>query len=101
MEEVFEPVIEVTEYFDGPRKGVALFCGAPHTFTSRFLDATEYRGDFESVDIFELVPINASPAARPILANARFRQAQSRSTREPGQLRSLEVSWHAFAQAGT
>ena len=100
MEDVFEPVLEVTEYFDGPRRGIALFKGTRHTFTSKFLDSAEYRRDFESVDIFELVPIDLPHGATAILANARFRTAAVQPTLEPGQLRALEACWQPIEQAG-
>jgi hypothetical protein len=54
----FEPVHEVSEYYDGPRAGIALFNGDRYRFRSRFLDVTECKGDFESVDIFELARLN-------------------------------------------
>jgi hypothetical protein len=98
VEEVFEPVLEVTEYFDGPRKGIALLQGKPHAFSSRFLDATEYRSDVESVDIFELVPVGAPAGAIPVLANAQFRVVSPQPVPPPGQLRRLEVRWQVFAQ---
>jgi hypothetical protein len=99
MQDVFESVIEVTEYFDGPRQGIALLHGRPYAFSSRFLDATEYSGDFESVDIFELVPVGAPAGAMPVLANAQFRVASPQAAQPPSGVRHLEVCWHVFAQA--
>ena len=34
----FEDVLEVSEYFDGPRTGVALYLGSPHKFRSLWRD---------------------------------------------------------------
>ena len=100
MEDLFEPVLEVSEYYDGPRKGIALFNGRPHSFTSRYLDATQHQGDFESVDIFELIPLAAPAGARPALANAQFRLVSSQPAQAPGQIRALEVRWQVLARAG-
>lgn len=94
--EHYEPVLEVTDYFDGPRAGIAHFRGAPHRFQSRLLDATEYRGDFESVDIFELSPVNQTGATVPILAHAVFRVANDKSSSFP---RQLEVQWQIIEQS--
>jgi hypothetical protein len=100
MEDVYEPVLEVSEYYDGPRKGVALLEGKPHAFTSRYLDATQHRGDFESVDIFELVPLGAPAGASPVLANAYFRVVSAQPLLPPGEIRTLEVTWDVFERAG-
>ena len=94
---MFKPVLEVSEYFDGPRKGVALLDGKPHTFSSQFLDTNEYRGNFESVDIFELLPLGAAIGTSPLLANAQFRAASSQPAQALGQLRALEVRWQVFS----
>jgi hypothetical protein len=61
VKEDFEPVLEVVDYYDGPRSGTALFQGAPHFFQSRMLDVFERKGDFESVDFFELRRVGSSP----------------------------------------
>ena len=98
MEDVFEPVLEVTEYFDGPRKGIALLHGKPHAFRSRFLCSTEHRGDFESMDLFDLLPLGASVNAIPVLAYAQFRVASLQSVQLPCELRRLEVCWRVFVQ---
>ena len=92
----YEPVLEVTDYFDGPREGIAHFRGVPHRFQSRLLDATEYRGDFESVDIFELRPVNQPEATVSILAHAVFRVVDEKSSTFP---RQLEVRWQVIEQS--
>ena len=94
--DAYEPVLEVMDYFDGPREGVAHFRGVPHRFQSRFLDATEYKGDFESVDIFELVPVCAKEGAAPILAHATFRIVGADRTTS---LRELEVRWQVIERS--
>ena len=83
----FEPVLQLDDWYDGPRAGKALFLGAPHSFRSRMLDVHEYRGDFESSDIFELVADGAEPHEPPLLASAIFRKAVV----ESGS--GWEVSW--------
>jgi len=98
MEDVFEPVLEVTEYLDGPSKGIALLHGKPHTFRSRTPRATEYRGDFESVHLFDLVPVGAPINAIPVLAYAQFRESSLPSVQVFGASRRLEVCWRVFVQ---
>jgi hypothetical protein len=98
MEDVFEPVLEVTEYVDGPHKGIALLHGQPHVFSSRFLGKTERRGDLESMDLFNLVPLDAPVNAIPVLAYGQFRAASLQPVHLPGELQRLEVCWHVFVQ---
>jgi hypothetical protein len=54
MEQTFERVYTVTEYYDGPRDGVADFLGAPHTYRSVYLDNAQWD---TGEDRFELSPI--------------------------------------------
>ncbi len=49
----FERVLTMTDYYDGPRRGIANFNGAPHFYESQFLDQ-----DDEFDDVFELRPID-------------------------------------------
>ena len=44
----FERVHTMTDYYDGPRGGIADFSGRPHLYTSRFDDLRGY------LDVFEL-----------------------------------------------
>src|SRR4051794_11938222 len=92
---VREAVLEISEYYDGPREGVALFLGVPHHFKSRYLDVTQYRGDFEAVDIFELTPVS-SPTASPKLAHAAFHAVPQQPEPPPGTLKKMEVVWQVF-----
>ncbi|MBX5460935.1 MAG: hypothetical protein IRZ28_07575 [Steroidobacteraceae bacterium] len=89
----FEPVHEVDEYYDGPRGGIASFNGSLYRFRSRYLDATEYKGEFASVDVFELIPIGGASGREPILATALFRSVADQPASEPGRIRQLEVAW--------
>ena len=48
------------EWYDGPRRGVANFNGAPHRFISQY---REYKGDFDvdqERDVFDVFPISRS-----------------------------------------
>jgi len=50
---VFEPVLTVTDYYDGPRAGVALYRGAPHAYEAVFSP-----GEDEWSDQYRLSPIS-------------------------------------------
>lgn len=58
MDRPFERVHTVTDYYDGPRLGVADFDGVPHVYRSLFLDAED-----EWDDRFELSPLTADAFA--------------------------------------
>ena len=92
-----EPVLEISDYFDGPREGVALFHGIPHRFTSRHLDASQYCGGSEPGDVFELVPLS-SPTAPPLLAEAVFHVIPGQSDLAPGVFRKMEVVWRVRSE---
>ena len=49
----FETVHTMTDYYDGPRGGVADFCGAPHVYESEFSDTLN-----NYTDSFRLSPIS-------------------------------------------
>jgi hypothetical protein len=93
----FEPVYEVSEYFDGPRCGVASFNGERYNFRSRLLDATEYKNDFESVDIFELTPAGNESEREVVLAVGHFRSLANQPVSGPGTLR-FEVAWQQVSE---
>ena len=59
MDRPFERVFTVTDYWDGPRAGVAEFGGAPHVYRSVFRDDLD---DWDP-DQFELSPISAEVLA--------------------------------------
>jgi hypothetical protein len=50
----YERVFTVTDYYDGPRKGLANFLGNPHLYECIF---DEVKGDYS--DLFRLTPIDA------------------------------------------
>lgn len=47
----FERVYTMTDYWDGPRRGIADFQGQPHLYESKFLDE-----DYD--DVFDLCPVD-------------------------------------------
>ena len=55
MDFPFERVYTVTEYYDGPRSGIADYGGAPHVYRSVYLDSDTWDRD---EDRFELSPIS-------------------------------------------
>lgn len=83
----FEDVLRIDDWYDGPRAGVALYQGRPHAFRSSWRDTVEYKGDFESADMFELRPLDAAADAPGIFATARFRPTRG------GAGAGYEVAW--------
>ena len=83
----FEKVLQLDDWYDGPRAGVALFGAVPHKFQSRLLDVREYRDEYESADLFELTPVAADPATPVVIASATFRRVPD----DPGS--GWEVAW--------
>lgn len=53
MSTEYEPVYTMTDYWDGPRRGIASFKGTPHFYESLFDEAEN-----EGVSTFLLMPIN-------------------------------------------
>lgn len=51
---MFEVVHTLTDWYDGPRKGIADYCGQPHLFESEWLD-----GENMDADTFLLSPVDA------------------------------------------
>ena len=85
----FEEVLDVSDYFDGPRSGVALYRGVAHSFRSRMSDVN---GADDVRDVFELVPLSDT-AASPTFAHATFEVAPDAPIAPRGQLRKLVVAW--------
>jgi hypothetical protein len=85
----YEAVLEVTEYYDGPRQGVALFRGKPYRFRSKWLDIY---GTDDTTDTFELTAVGVGEGD-PVIATATFEVADDASPVPPGQLRKLVVAW--------
>ena len=83
----FEKVIELADYYDGPREGIANFRGRPHTFKSRMLDVYGADG---TLDLFDLIPVGA--VAPTVAARAEFRRVGS-GPLPPGEWPVLEVRW--------
>jgi hypothetical protein len=50
----FEPVFTVTDYYDGPREGIANFAGEPHLFRSQFADLEN-----DELDVFAMSQVDA------------------------------------------
>lgn len=67
MEDGFDAVHTVEDYYDGPRAGVADFEGAPHYYRSIYLDLPAWNAD---EDRFELSPVGSEvvDAARELAA---------------------------------
>jgi len=91
----FEPVVQVDDFYDGVRSGVAIIRGERCKFMSRRLDATEYRGDLESVDIFEIQSLER-PGAPALLATVEFRETGERPGM--GQLPLMEAKWEIIGE---
>ena len=85
----FEDVLEVSEYFDGPRTGVALYLGRPHKFRSLWRDV---HGSDDMADVFELTPVDGGTPA-PVRMRGTFEVAPDAPIVAAGQLQKLVVSW--------
>ncbi len=85
----FEDVLEVSEYFDGPRIGVALYLGRPHKFRSLWCDVY---GPDGTADIFELTPLDTETPA-PVRMRGIFEVVPDAAVVAAGQLQRLVVSW--------
>ena len=92
MSGTYEEVLVVTEYFAGPRTGVALFEGRPHAFSSTFADV--HPADSETRDVFELTPIDEGVGGgESVLAHGEFDVAPDAAPTYVGELRKLVVRW--------
>jgi hypothetical protein len=60
MTREFGQVYTMTDYYDGPREGVADFRGAPHVYRSIYLDTPDWDPD---EDRFQLSPISVDVLA--------------------------------------
>ena len=88
----YEEVLVVTEYFAGPRSGVALFEGRPHAFSSTFADV--HSPDAAALDVFELTPFDEGvDVGQTILAHGEFDVAPDAAPTYAGELRNLVVRW--------
>ena len=51
----FEAVYTMTDYYDGPRGGIADFRGVPHVYESTYADVADKPG--VAIDVFRLSPV--------------------------------------------
>lgn len=51
----FETVYTMADYYDGPRGGIADFCGVPHVYESTYADTGDKPG--VTIDVFRLSPV--------------------------------------------
>jgi hypothetical protein len=51
----FETVHTMTDHYDGPREGIADFCGVPHFYESTYADVADKPG--VAIDVFRLSPV--------------------------------------------
>jgi hypothetical protein len=58
MSQQLERVYTMTDYYDGPRGGVADYCGRPHVYRTLWADI-----DHDCPDVFELAPIDDATLA--------------------------------------
>jgi hypothetical protein len=83
---MFEHVLEVTDYYEEIREGIALFRGTPHHFRSTgWLLGDPDEGQYE------LRPVGREDAP-PIIARADFRRSASAPDPCPPPV-PLEVQW--------
>jgi hypothetical protein len=94
MTELYERVIELLDYYDGPREGTAYFNGRTYSFKSRMLDVY---GSDHTVDLFDLTPLDGS--GQPVLAMADFRRVGS-GPLPPGEWPAFDVWWRQFSCTG-
>jgi len=83
----YEQVIELTDFYDSPRSGVALFHGKPHHFKSRMLD---FNGSEDIEDVFDLTPFGETGPV--LVAKGEFRRAADCQAGK-GEWAKLEVRW--------
>ena len=88
------PVLAVDDYYDGIREGSTVLNGVEYRFKSRRLDVTEYSGDYESVDLFDLFPMNSANSL-PLVAKAVFFVLEASGTQ--CNEREFEVEWDILA----
>ena len=86
---MFEHVLQVDDYYDGIRTGVALYRGLPHSF--RTVGWVMGEGD-PNEDRFELRPMGRD-AADPILARAEFRRSFTAPDPRCPPIVPHEVQW--------
>jgi len=96
----YELVHEVTDYFQGPRTGIADFRGVPHNFASlnwSLAEGADARWDWED-DRFTLSPVEGGFGEELIIAKGKFRLRRKAPKLPPGEIRPLEVRWTVAAR---
>jgi hypothetical protein len=71
MNDTFQTVHTMEDYYDGPRSGVADFDGQPHYYRSIYLDTPEWN---PNEDRFELSPVTPEVLATACEAAAIFKR---------------------------
>lgn len=85
----FEPVLQINEYFDGPRSGIAQCQSEKCNFRSLWKDVD---GVDDAPDEFELEMLSGVDRGQKILANAMFRKVAHVPVMA-GAWPCLEVLW--------
>ena len=81
MNDTFQTVHTVVDYYDGPRSGVADFDGQPHYYRSVYLDTPQWNPD---EDRFELSPVTPEVLAAACEADAIFKRWDAMRQTMPG-----------------
>lgn len=90
----FEPVYTVNDYWDGPRNGVAAYCGTPHVYQSLFLiDEDEW-----DAERFRLGPIAPEDFALVLEDWAIWRRFESAYKKGDVKWSGNESEWAALPQ---
>lgn len=71
MNNIFQTVHTMEDYYDGPRSGVAEFDGQPHYYRSLYLDTPQWNPD---EDRFELSPVTPEVLTAACEAAAIFKR---------------------------
>src|SRR2546423_9947634 len=81
MNDTFQTVHTMEDYYDGPRSGVADFDGQPHYYRSIYLDTPQWHPD---EDRFELSPVTPEVLAAAREAVAIFKRWDTMRQATPG-----------------
>jgi hypothetical protein len=81
MNDDFQPVHTMEDYYDGPRSGVADFEGRPHYYRSLHLDTPQWNSDENR---FELSPVTPEVLAAACEAAAIFKRWDTTRQATPG-----------------
>ncbi len=84
----------VYDWYDGIRGGLSQIGERFYRFESRRLDCTEYRGDIETVDLFDLTAVDRG---QTLLATARFEGPVNLD--EPENQQNLFAYWNIIERS--